>query len=402
MSILRCTWVFFLLVASCVAASAQTLTHLSVVEIPNATQIHIDFDEKAPLASKMFAISDGKPRLVLDFKDVEHALTHTRSRVAGAGTVQAVRYARRGKDEQDIRLVIDLASDDVRPEPKIQGNRLSVVLYSTTKPTTQDDRPITQVKAQQFTALPRYFRDKMPYPRLKPKGDVISSPKPVRKPVIVIDPGHGGRDPGAIGKAGTFEKKITWAASTELKKQLEDTGRYTVIMTRSKDVYVAHDERLRIARAGGADLFISIHADATESGTARGASVYTLADRAINRSKRIVNSQNWIMDVDLSEQSDPVGDILVDLAQRKTATQSDQFAELLLTQLSKSTQLIGNSHRRAGYFVLLAPDVPAVLLELGFLSNAEDEALLNKRAHRKKVLSSVTKAINLHFEKQKS
>jgi len=402
LSILRCTWVFFLLVASCVAASAQTLTHLSVVEIPNATQIHIDFDEKAPLASKMFAISDGKPRLVLDFKDVEHALTHTRSRVAGAGTVQAVRYARRGKDEQDIRLVIDLASDDVRPEPKIQGNRLSVVLYSTTKPTTQDDRPITQVKAQQFTALPRYFRDKMPYPRLKPKGDVISSPKPVRKPVIVIDPGHGGRDPGAIGKAGTFEKKITWAASTELKKQLEDTGRYTVIMTRSKDVYVAHDERLRIARAGGADLFISIHADATESGTARGASVYTLADRAINRSKRIVNSQNWIMDVDLSEQSDPVGDILVDLAQRKTATQSDQFAELLLTQLSKSTQLIGNSHRRAGYFVLLAPDVPAVLLELGFLSNAEDEALLNKRAHRKKVLSSVTKAINLHFEKQKS
>lgn len=402
MSILRCTWVLFLLVASCVAASAQTLTHLSVVEIPNATQIHLDFDEKAPLASKMFAISDGKPRLVLDFKDVEHALTHTRSRVAGAGTVQAVRYARRGKDEQDIRLVIDLASDDVRPEPKIQGNRLSVVLYSTTKPTTQDDRPITQVKAQQFTALPRYFRDKMPYPRLKPKGDVISSPKPVRKPVIVIDPGHGGRDPGAIGKAGTFEKKITWAASTELKKQLEDTGRYTVIMTRSKDVYVAHDERLRIARAGGADLFISIHADATESGTARGASVYTLADRAINRSKRIVNSQNWIMDVDLSEQSDPVGDILVDLAQRKTATQSDQFAELLLTQLSKSTQLIGNSHRRAGYFVLLAPDVPAVLLELGFLSNAEDEALLNKRAHRKKVLSSVTKAINLHFEKQKS
>jgi len=357
LSILRCTWVLFLLVASCVAASAQTLTHLSVVEIPNATQIHLDFDEKAPLASKMFAISDGKPRLVLDFKDVEHALTHTRSRVAGAGTVQAVRYARRGKDEQDIRLVIDLASDDVRPEPKIQGNRLSVVLYSTTKPTTQDDRPITQVKAQQFTALPRYFRDKMPYPRLKPKGDVISSPKPVRKPVIVIDPGHGGRDPGAIGKAGTFEKKITWAASTELKKQLEDTGRYTVIMTRSKDVYVAHDERLRIARAGGADLFISIHADATESGTARGASVYTLADRAINRSKRIVNSQNWIMDVDLSEQSDPVGDILVDLAQRKTATQSDQFAELLLTQLSKSTQLIGNSHRRAGYFVLLAPDV---------------------------------------------
>jgi N-acetylmuramoyl-L-alanine amidase len=107
------------------------------------------------------------------------------------------------------------------------------------------------------------------------------------------------------------------------------------------------------------------------------------------------------MDVDLSEQSDPVGDILVDLAQRKTASQSSEFADILIKELGRSTLLIGNSHRRAGYFVLLAPDVPAVLLELGFLSNSEDEALLNKPAHRKKVISSVTRAINRYFAAQK-
>ena len=234
-----------------------------------------------------------------------------------------------------------------------------------------------------------------PYPRLAPRR----VPKVVLKPVIVIDPGHGGRDPGAIGKKGTRESVITTASAKELQRQLLATGRYTVILTRRGDIYVDHEERLRIARAGGADLFISIHADSAGNSSARGASVYTLADRAKNRSKRIVNSQNWILDVDLTEQSDPVGDILVDLAQRKTSSQSEKFADVLIGELEGSTTLIGNSHRRAGYFVLLAPDVPAVLLEMGFLSNSRDEKLLNSAAHRKKVLRSVTRAINTYFKK---
>jgi len=203
-----------------------------------------------------------------------------------------------------------------------------------------------------------------------------------------------------VGSKGTHEKKITWTSAKELQKQLLATGHYNVIMTRSSDVYVSHEERIRIARAGGADLFISIHADSAGNKTARGASVYTLADRAKNRSKRIVNSQNWIMDVDLTAQSDPVGDILVDLAQRSTATQSEKFADMLLSELGGTTTLIGNSHRRAGYFVLLAPDVPAVLLEMGFLSNRQDEKLLNSAEHRKKVLKSVTRSINKYFDSQ--
>ena len=272
-----------------------------------------------------------------------------------------------------------------------------------------------------FLVLPFTAWANVPVPRIKPKGDrvvtqvVLESTnrfegtpypilKPVRKvakkPVIVIDPGHGGRDPGAVGANGTKEKTITTAAANDLANRLRRTGRYEVILTRSTDSYVDHADRLRIARKGQADLFISIHADSTSSRTARGASVYTLADRAKGRQKRIVNNQNWILDVDLSEQTDPVGDILVDLAQRKTESQSDEFADILLGQLKGQTRLIGNSHRRAGYYVLLAPDVPAVLLELGFLSNTEDEKLLRTQQHRDKIMRSVVRSIDIYMSNQ--
>lgn len=239
----------------------------------------------------------------------------------------------------------------------------------------------------------RYFEGRTPFPVLKPKAMV----KPARKPVIVIDPGHGGTDPGAIGARGTYEKNITTSAANELAARLRKSGRYKVIVTRRNDSYVDHDDRLRIARMGQADLFISIHVDSAGNKKVRGASVYTLADRAKGRSKRIVNNQNWILDVDLSEQSDPVGDILVDLAQRKTESQSDAFAKILLKELRGKTVLVANSHRRAGYYVLLAPDVPAVLLELGFLSNAQDEKLLRTKAHRTKILSAVERAIDAYM-----
>lgn len=248
-----------------------------------------------------------------------------------------------------------------------------------------------------FPALasgPRYFPDAVPYPRLKPAPTPESG---VAKPLIVIDPGHGGKDPGTIGQKGLLEKTVTTAAANELKRLLEATGRYDVFLTRNGDSFVEHDDRVRIAREKHADLFISIHADSLGNSVTRGASVYTIADRARNRSKRIVNSQNWIMDVDLAEQSDSVGDILVDLAQRSTETQSEAFADILLSNLEGKTVLVGNSHRRAGYYVLLAPDVPAVLLELGFLSNAQDEKLLKTKAHRTKLMKAVRRSVDEYF-----
>ncbi|RKQ71262.1 N-acetylmuramoyl-L-alanine amidase [Litorimonas taeanensis] len=285
-----------------------------------------------------------------------------------------------------------------------------MALFLVSSPTFANPTAVPRLKPNLKTVAPpakpavtvrytsqRYFSDSVPYPRLAPH----LSEKTTRKPVIFIDAGHGGRDPGAIGIKGTHEKDITTKASATLKALLEKTGRYTVVLTRPNDSYLEHEKRLRLAREGGADLFISIHADSAGNKSAKGASVYTLADRAKNRSKRLVsNSQNWIMDVDLSKQSDPVGDILVDLAQRKTESQSEQFANLLIAELEKTTTLVGNSHRRAGYFVLLAPDVPAVLLELGFLSNAQDEKLLNKASHREKLMRSVVRSIDQYFSQE--
>ncbi len=242
-------------------------------------------------------------------------------------------------------------------------------------------------------SAPRYF-DGVPHPRLKPAAQA--------KRLIVIDPGHGGKDPGAIGQGGTYEKTVTWSAAKELKSLLEATGRYDVVLTRTRDVKVDHDERVRIARARQADLFISLHADSAPNANTRGASVYTLAARAKGRSKRITNTQNWIMDVDLAEQTDPVGDILVDLAQRSTQTQSEMFADILLDNVENASVLVGNSHRRAGYYVLLAPDVPAVLFELGFLSNAQDETLLKTKAHRSKLMRQVRLSVDEYFTRQAS
>jgi len=272
----------------------------------------------------------------------------------------------------------------------------SAVPVPSLKPGVKVKQTVKAVSTPVRTPGTRYFENTTPYPVLKPS----SVTKVVRKPVIVIDPGHGGSDPGAVGAKGTLEKTITTSASKELAARLNRSGRYTVILTRTNDNYVDHEDRLRIARKGQADLFISIHADSTGNKRARGASVYTLADRAKGRSKRIVNNQNWILDVDLSEQTDPVGDILVELAQRKTESQSDAFAEILLSELSGKTKLIGNSHRRAGYYVLLAPDVPAVLLELGFLSNTQDEKLLRSKQHRTKVLKSVERAIDRYMDQR--
>ena len=366
------------------SALSQTLTNISY----DGRNVVLQLSGEA--SPKVFSIGAGKPRIVIDLPNGDMNINGTTLKkgpqsIDGQGVVKRIRVAAR---DGGLRAVLDLQAGTKMIDHSVIGDVIIISLNGQTAATPPVVKQVTG---------PRYFKNRIPYPRLSPKGVV----KAVRKPVIVIDPGHGGRDPGAVGSKGTHEKKITWASAKELQKQLLNTGRYTVIMTRSRDVYVDHKERIRIARAGGADLFISIHADSAGNKTARGASVYTLADRAKNRSKRIVNSQNWIMDVDLTAQSDPVGDILVDLAQRSTATQSEKFADMLLKELGGTTELIGNSHRRAGYFVLLAPDVPAVLLEMGFLSNKQDETLLNSSAHRKKVLNSVTRSINKYFDSQK-
>lgn len=342
----------------------------------NAKEIHED-------DVSIFEIPGAKPRIVVDIDNGSSDLLNKGVfKASSDGLIAGIRGAQ--KDPKNIRFVVDLHEGSQLVSQKISASAIEITLEIPSQ-----EQNVTDSSAQQVATV---TTDNVPIPRIKPAAP--------RRPVIVIDAGHGGSDPGAVGRSGLKEKSVTLKAAQELKTLLHATGRYKVVLSRSSDKYVDHEARLRVARANGADLFISVHADATEGTSARGASVYTLADRAKNRSKRIVNSQNWIMDVDLSQQNEAVGNILVDLAQRNTLSQSTIFADILIAKLGKTTTLLRNTHRRAGYYVLLAPDVPAVLLELGFISNAQDEKLLQSKSHRQKVMRSVVSAINRYFDTQ--
>lgn len=215
------------------------------------------------------------------------------------------------------------------------------------------------------------------------------------KKVVVIDAGHGGKDPGARGARGN-EKDVTLAAAKALKVQLERTGRYKVVMTRDADVYVDHAVRVQIARRADADLFISLHADSGSDPTLRGASVYTLADRATGRSAKFVSKDDWFMQAG-AKGDRGVSTILLDLTQRMTRNRSATFAEVLLERVSDHQPLLRRSHREAGLAVLLAPDVPAVLLEMGFITNRDDETTLRDPARRTRLMGSVAEAIDDYF-----
>jgi len=221
--------------------------------------------------------------------------------------------------------------------------------------------------------------------------------RPFRR-TVVIDAGHGGRDPGARGTSG-IEKDVTLASALALRARLEKTGRYNVVMTRDSDLYVPLETRVQIARRADADLFISLHADSGPDASTRGASVYTLADHAASRSAKLVSKDDWFMKASLQGDRGVSG-ILYDLTQRATKNRSATFAELLLDRLSENQTLLRRSHREAGLAVLLAPDVPAVLLEMGFITSPEDDAVLSDAGGRAKLMGAVADSIESYFARE--
>lgn len=232
--------------------------------------------------------------------------------------------------------------------------------------------------------------------RREPATPIKASRRSGRK-VIVIDAGHGGHDPGALGR-NAQEKEVTLAAALALKKRLEKTGRYTVILTRDSDVYVPLDGRVRIARRADADLFISLHADAGPESTS-GASVYTLSEKGEGRVGKVLNKDDWLMNASVNGGDRGVGQILLDLSQRATKNRSAAFAELLVDEISDVTPMLRRSHRDANLMVLLAPDVPAVLLEMGFITSPNDESLLTSSASQARLADRIGDAIDRWFSK---
>lgn len=234
----------------------------------------------------------------------------------------------------------------------------------------------------------------VPPPQIKARFTAPRKALTGRK-VIVIDAGHGGRDAGAQGAKG-LEKDINLAAALNLAERLERTGRYRVVLTRKTDAYIPLESRVRIAQRADADLFISLHSDSGPEPGVHGVSVYTLSDKASARAAQFVSRDDWFMKASLTGDQG-VRDILFDLTQRATRNRSAVFAQTLLTRIEGKAPLLRRSHRDAGFMVLLAPDVPAVLLEMGFVSNRQDEARLRDPASRARLMRAVAEAIDEHF-----
>ncbi len=224
-------------------------------------------------------------------------------------------------------------------------------------------------------------------------------------PLVMIDPGHGGHDPGATGVTGTLEKHITLAAGRMIKEALERDGRYRVELTRTEDLYVPREERVTIARALGADLFLSMHADVLSDASVRGASVYTLARAASDaETAALADRENGVGPSGAPGGYDPgvpvspeVSGILASLAARETRAASNRMAHELVRDLGRRVPVLPSPERHANFTVLHAPGIPSVLIEMGFLSNPDDEAALNDPAHRAVIARAMTRAVDVWF-----
>lgn len=252
---------------------------------------------------------------------------------------------------------------------------------------------------------PRIGEAAPPLPKAKPerKPEKGADKSGGKKKIIVIDPGHGGVDPGAVGVDNIYEKHVVLALAKNLKTQLEETGRYRVLMTRDKDVFVKLADRVKFARDNNADLFVSIHADTIHKPNVSGTSVYTLSKEASDaQTAKLAEKENkadLIAGIDLSVEDEQVVNILFDFARTETMNESKFFANTLVKNMKEDgVKLLENPSRHAGFAVLKAPDVPSILIEAGFMSNKKEARLLNKSEHREKIARAIRRGIDAFFE----
>ncbi len=233
----------------------------------------------------------------------------------------------------------------------------------------------------------------------------VSGPRD--RPLVVIDAGHGGHDPGAASRTrDARERDVTLALALALRDRLLRGGRVRVALTRSDDRFLLLQERYDIARRLGADLFLSLHADAADNEAAQGATIYTLSETASDReAARLAARENRadvINGVDLGQQNSAVNSILIDLSQREAMAQSADFARLLYREAAPYVPFRGNYHRFASLVVLKAPDIPSVLFEAGYITSAQDAARLTSPAGRARTAEGLARAVEIYFARRLS
>ncbi len=331
---------------------------------------------------------DAPNRAVFDLPGVNFQLPATFGRKE-AGFVTAARFGLFTPDR--ARIVMDLSSSAVIVSASVKERRGGL-----------GELVIELRSADQQTFL-KAVADGAALARSVAPAPTIAE-TPVRIPTIVIDPGHGGIDAGAT-TAGVMEKQITLAFGQTLKRQLESSGGLRVLMTRDDDRFVALSERVRLAREAGAELFISIHVDSLSAAQeVRGATIYTGAEKATDiESARLAakeNESDTLAGAEASESAEGLSDILMDLTKRETRSFSGQFARNLVESLGGSVRMHRIPLRSAGFRVLTAPDVPSVLIELGYMSSQKDIELLTSDAWRTGAAASVQAAVRFYLEKR--
>jgi N-acetylmuramoyl-L-alanine amidase len=382
-----------------VSATAQAQSNVRGVEAPgrisgmsasqsgNSTIVSIRLDR--PIDYRVFSLAQPSPRLVVDVPRVTFSLGNGQSgSVAGGAGVNSFRFAQKSSTES--RIVIDLKSP-----MRVARQEIVSVLGG------------RALRLELVPTSAEAFASEAPPPKTITPAASLPVPAPLkqgqngRRYVIVIDAGHGGKDPGASGLEGQLiEKNVTLASAIALRDFLRRDRRFEVILTRDTDVFLTLERRILTARDRRADLFISLHADAAPP-TARvnGATVYTLSEEGGERARRLLNNDNWSIAPSNRTQDQSVIDILRDLTQRDTKNQSAVFGQGLIDQIRRVGPVTATSHRRAGFFVLLSPRVPAVLLEMGFVTNPEDAARLNDPAFRSRQMGSAARAISDYFDR---
>lgn len=373
----------------------------------------------------------------------------TYSAALATGDVSAVRFGQNGDTTRFVielsgdtkpaiflladpyRIVIDLpevnwrGGDNVRPMGLVEGYRHGLFTGGTYRIVLDLKSPATVSNAFSLPAVngrgKRYVVDIKPTTRAEFLQAVTSS-KPQRsryaakveaapevsnarrkdgKRIIVLDPGHGGIDPGNLGAIGIHEKVITLKIARAIRDELNASGRYEVHLTRDRDIFHKVRERFRIARRHNADLFISIHADSIKNSRISGGSVYNLSETASDKeAARLAareNKSDVIAGVNLDVVEDEVSGILIDLAQRETMNYSAQFAEILVGEMNGNVPMLKRAHRYANLGVLKAPDVPSVLLEAGYLTNRSNAQFLNSKKGQRLIAQSARRAIDRYF-----
>jgi N-acetylmuramoyl-L-alanine amidase len=395
-----------------VTAEGQTPPPVAASNIPiasdarlagDARQTRFVLDLDKAIQFRAFALADPY-RVVLDIPEVSFQLPAGVG-TAGRGLVKAFRYGL--VMPGGSRIVFDLtgpakiAKSYVLEAANDQPPRLVLELEEVDRTTF-----VQSLAAESRPELRPAIADAT---GVVPPVEAAAAPKPPAppdlRPVVVIDPGHGGIDNGTQA-SNESEKNLVLGFGLALRDRIEKSGKYRVVMTRTDDTFIPLADRVRIARNQSAALFVSIHADALprHEGDAQGATIYTLSDRASDaEAERLAEAENKadaIGGVNLTEEPTEVADILIDLAQRETRTFSHRFARLLMGEMKNTVRMHKHPLKSAGFRVLKAPDVPSVLIELGYVSNKGDLEHLVSESWRSRTVGSMAQAIDAFFAKR--